>query len=531
MADTLAGYPFWKLNFNDKAELPGGAAAAAADIASKNLTDLFIFSHGWNNDEATAMKLYEGFFGEVADLLKDTKIPKKATLSVGIAGVIWPSILFPGDTVPATGSAAASFSSGGEAKTLESELPLVFVRPEQQDDLQALLKLLDEQTPDNNALLEFRDRLNSLVKADAAQNTTGTGMDDLEFLATTVQSDSEWLRILDAFSVQPADDGSGDAGGAADFGSFFGRLWNGAKNALRTATYWQMKNRAGVVGKNGLGPLVGAIRAAAPSLRVHLLGHSFGARLVSYSLAGLPDAALKPDSPVKSLFLLQGAFSHFAFATKLPFDSSRHGDLIGMEARGWSAADDAFAEGSGGGQRISGGVDSVGAGRLGGGGSDVPMGGHGPRRRAGGKCSERSAGRRADELSVRTRQVDQSLTAIRSSSPADLPQARTAISFIRRRFPGCAGSGGDCHGPGERSLRAAIRTTCSSVSPLAMMSGGRACENSRRGATAPDARSEEGDHTPGERLAADAPCSNHLRSERNGGESLPPRSQLHRRGR
>ena len=39
-----------------------------------------------------------------------------------------------------------------------------------------------------------------------------------------------------------------------------GASGTGAKEALRQATYWQMKNRAGVVGKQGLGP---AARAAA----------------------------------------------------------------------------------------------------------------------------------------------------------------------------------------------------------------------------------------------------------------------------
>jgi pimeloyl-ACP methyl ester carboxylesterase len=104
----------------------------------------------------------------------------------------------------------------------------------------------------------------------------------------------------------------------------------GAKEALRQATYWEMKNRAGVVGRGGLGPLLGRLAKAAPGIRVHLIGHSFGARLVSYALAGLPDDG---PSPVASVTVLQGAFSHFAFATPLPFDAGRHGALAGMEAR------------------------------------------------------------------------------------------------------------------------------------------------------------------------------------------------------
>src|SRR6266536_1000109 len=102
--------------------------------------------------------------------------------------------------------------------------------------------------------------------------------------------------------------------------------------ALRQLTYFEMKKRAGVVGQAGLGPLVGRLAAAAPELRVHLIGHSFGARLVSFTLAGLPDLGAGA-SPVKSLLLLQGAFSHFAFADALPDDRRRGGALKGMARR------------------------------------------------------------------------------------------------------------------------------------------------------------------------------------------------------
>jgi hypothetical protein len=194
------------------------------------------------------------------------------------------------------------------------------------------MELIREQPPDNNCLLAVRDKLSALLTKEASLNTTDTGHDDLEFRAVTVSSNDCWLQILDMFSVQPSGDGT-EGGGATDFSSFFGRLWNGAKNALRVATYWTMKNRAGIVGKKGLGPLLGRLHHTAPNVRIHLLGHSFGARLVSYALAGLPDSALQGRSPIKSLFLLQGAFSHFAFADAVPFDQTRKGDLAGMAAR------------------------------------------------------------------------------------------------------------------------------------------------------------------------------------------------------
>jgi hypothetical protein len=80
-------------------------------------------------------------------------------------------------------------------------------------------------------------------------------------------------------------------GGAAGLGDAFGRLWKGAKEALRQLTYFEMKKRAGVVGRHGLGPLLGRVAQADPEVRIHLIGHSFGARLVSFALAGLPDTA------------------------------------------------------------------------------------------------------------------------------------------------------------------------------------------------------------------------------------------------
>src|SRR6201994_5208860 len=72
-----------------------------------------------------------------------------------------------------------------------------------------------------------------------------------------------------------------------------------------------MKARAGTVGRNGLGPLLAALHAQSPAVRFHLIGHSFGARLVSFALSGVGAPAA---SPVASLVLLQGAFSHWSFA-------------------------------------------------------------------------------------------------------------------------------------------------------------------------------------------------------------------------
>jgi hypothetical protein len=120
---------------------------------------------------------------------------------------------------------------------------------------------------------------------------------------------------------------------AAGLGDTFQRLWTGAREALRATSYWSMKERAGHVGERGLGPVIARLQQAAPNIRVHLIGHSFGARVVSFSLKGLPGSFTGANSPVKSLTLIQGAFSHFAFADTLPHAQDRSGALKGTASR------------------------------------------------------------------------------------------------------------------------------------------------------------------------------------------------------
>jgi hypothetical protein len=84
--------------------------------------------------------------------------------------------------------------------------------------------------------------------------------------------------------------------------------------ALNLLSYFRMKHRAGVIGAQGLAPVL----ARLADRRLHLVGHSFGARLVTAAAHALP-AGVRPTS----LSLLQAAFSHFAFAEK--FDGRRDG--------------------------------------------------------------------------------------------------------------------------------------------------------------------------------------------------------------
>jgi hypothetical protein len=348
MTDAIAGLPFWEIDFDAEGDPdPGRRATLLREVPQRGITDLFVFAHGWNNDPVIARKLYDGFFSVLAQ--QHTAHPPQDAATIGLAGVMWPAERWSDEPIPdftptgpalaADGGAAAAVPADPGASAVVSPTmddatlaQLTRLFPAAADDLARMAALLGGPVTDE-ALAEFHGRLAAF--ADRA----GTADDDGESAEGKPAQRPDMLaddpvtlfgRFSDALQATGADLDGGDGGGTAGIGDVLGRLLNGAKEALRAATYWEMKNRAGTVGRAGLGPLLGALAGAAPSLRVHLIGHSFGARLVSYALAGLPDGAA---SPVKSVTLLEGAFSHFAFVPRLAFDPSRAGGLAGMRSR------------------------------------------------------------------------------------------------------------------------------------------------------------------------------------------------------
>ncbi|AKC79200.1 hypothetical protein XB05_10960 [Xanthomonas arboricola] len=85
---------------------------------------------------------------------------------------------------------------------------------------------------------------------------------------------------------------------------------------IRMLSVYRMKKRAGVVGGNGVSPLLGEIRNSTKA-RLHLIGHSYGAKLLLSAVAGLPKPA-HDERPIHSLLLLQGAISSLSFADQVP---------------------------------------------------------------------------------------------------------------------------------------------------------------------------------------------------------------------
>jgi len=72
-----------------------------------------------------------------------------------------------------------------------------------------------------------------------------------------------------------------------------------------------MKDRAGTVGAVGVSDLLAQVRVAAPDARIHLVGHSYGCKVILSALCGSDDAHAVA---VDSVLLLQPATSCYCFA-------------------------------------------------------------------------------------------------------------------------------------------------------------------------------------------------------------------------
>jgi hypothetical protein len=313
--------PYWELTFDADGDTDGRRRdRLLAGVAEHEVRDLLVFAHGWNSDRSGATRLYSRFFAPFPALAP--------AAGLGYVGVVWPSMRFSDEPIPDFPRAGAAELPPRPALDKDSRHALLETFPGRATVIDQIARMLDQQPREASELEEFGRLVRLLVDVVPpgpqvlfAADTLAEGVpqsDPLMFSGSTAEICEEFARAL-------ADPGS--PGGAAQFS--LPNPWDGAHELLRQATYYAMKRRAGTVGERGLGRVVGQLAAKTPKVRVHLVGHSFGARLVSFALRGLPEGV----RTVKSVTLLQGAFSHYAFAARLPHDPRAGGVLQGQHLR------------------------------------------------------------------------------------------------------------------------------------------------------------------------------------------------------
>jgi hypothetical protein len=317
--NTIKNIPYVEAKFdkNGKAtntvSIPGGT------------TDVFIISHGWRNDEADATRLYTDFFSNFAD----PKIVAPARLAgrkCVVIGVFWPSKNFDALIAAQGAGTAANAAAIGEAiSDPESQKKLVaqiealkgpqgpFDEPAQIQALsaaQALVPDLDEKATARAAFIELLRTLmdpSAVNKEDASDVFfKGDPADIFKRLNIPASAvDPSVPKTGRAMALVPGVGGTA-TGHAAGLLDIFKGAAASASNAVSYLSYFMMKERAGIVGMKGVAPLIDTL---APQVaRIHLIGHSFGGRVVAAT------ALASQTDKIQSVSFLQAAFSHNGFS-------------------------------------------------------------------------------------------------------------------------------------------------------------------------------------------------------------------------
>lgn len=314
---TIGPYPYFPLEFTKDGvfakpeQFQALVAALATPPAAGGVTDLLVWSHGWNNDIADAESLYSMLGEHIAAVLGRQTAPCAAVRgrTVIVCGILWPSKKFDDSSLIPGG--AASMSDGAGARAAADAVDLLAAFVDTPDAKRALVRART-LVPSLAESIAARDEFTRIVRAfmpHTANDEEPVVTDDFFTLGG-----DELLRRLSR--PLPGTRPPAGAGGAAGLGDWIGKAVDGARSLANLVTYYQMKDRAGAIGQGGVHDALARIREqrgpdGAAALRLHLAGHSFGARLVTAAVAGAPGAA---PLPVDSLTLLQAAFSHFAFA-------------------------------------------------------------------------------------------------------------------------------------------------------------------------------------------------------------------------
>ncbi|WP_029432385.1 alpha/beta fold hydrolase [Blastococcus sp. URHD0036] len=298
---------------------PGQVRALLDGLSAAS--DLLVLAHGWNNDMAEAQELYDALLGNLRRLRQPTSGPGSR---IAVLRVFWPSKRFAdADLVP--GGGAASTDAENQAALLDA-LTALKHDPDRlgqsgEDPVRAAaidraIALVDDLDGSDDARREFVLRIRAVLDPDQVHE------DDASREFFELEPEELFDRFGQAVPLELEVDQGGaadvDAGGAA----FLGDLLSGTRAAARRianfATYYQMKVRAGAVGSGGVATTLVRVRERDPALAVHLVGHSFGGRLVTAAAA-----QQDPGGAPVTLSLLQAAFSHNGLAEK--FDGVRDG--------------------------------------------------------------------------------------------------------------------------------------------------------------------------------------------------------------
>jgi hypothetical protein len=323
--ETRSGYDYAEIAFDKGASVVerAGYDELLDAVGRGGIDDVVVLVHGWNNTMPDARLLYQRLaveFRNVADSPAGTALGL-ADRRVALLGLLWPSAKFAErDLIPGGAAGIGSPVPDQALWTQLADLHGVFDAP----DADASLDAAAAMVPALDDSAEVRDGFVTLLRrllpppAPADREDLPDQLRQLPGFAVLDQLSAPVLPTgpTGGTSGGAAEAGVADgpygasAGQAAGLGLPFGGFKAAAQRMLNLLTYYQMKARAGTIGA-AASAVLRELRDRRSTVGVHLVGHSFGGRLVTATAAGIPEEpALQPDS----MTLLQAAYSHYGLA-------------------------------------------------------------------------------------------------------------------------------------------------------------------------------------------------------------------------
>lgn len=292
---TIEGFDFFPLVFDKEGKLESGdeLEAFVARAGTGPATDAVFIAHGFRNDVTDATGLYTDFLKNFRAHLARPQFQAVAARRFVVAGVYWPSKTFReafGDEAEGTRGLQNPTLAMADAKQQLEELKLD-ATPAQRRSLEKAAALLPKLDGNTKAQDDFVELVLSVLSRSRLDKTEGLPQ-------LRERSGSELLATLDA---------PGGSGTRGVFGSIAGRVGQ----FLNLTTWYVMKDRSGTVGEKGVAAAVRTLRQSLPEIRVHLVGHSLGGRLMAACAKSL---GIRPKLQPDSLTLLEAAFSHYGFS-------------------------------------------------------------------------------------------------------------------------------------------------------------------------------------------------------------------------
>lgn len=269
---------------NERRDDPDGLMSDRLEAlaASEDVSNIFLFAHGWNGGVPEAFDQFDRWIGALESHTADRG--RAAEIFPGFKplyiGIHWPSLAFGNESLGGGESFAAA---GGQS-------------PE------ALAEAYIQQFGDTPAI---RAAVGTLVE-DARTNADADEMSPEAVAAIHSLAGELGLSSLDMdFEVNQE--------------ASFGVGLDVILGPLRMLSYWTMKKRARAIGETAGHEFLKRLQRATAEKRkpIHLMGHSFGCVVMS-SILGGPNAAGPLERPVDSVALVQGAVSLWSYAEKLP---------------------------------------------------------------------------------------------------------------------------------------------------------------------------------------------------------------------